>query len=140
MNDFVAGVVSLLLRVIVIAMGLVLFASLLVAAMLLALVWALRAGWARLTGRPVTPWVMGVDPRTGFSTVFRTTERWSAGRRGSSAHGNALYQEKLISQVKGSRHRSRNRQTPPANFPAPAPPPLATRLTGHDLQPQTEEA
>ena len=85
MNDFVAGVVSLLLRVIVIAMGLVLFASLLAAAMLLALVWVLRAGWARLTGRPVTPWVMGVDPRTGFSTVFRTTERWSAGRRGSRA-------------------------------------------------------
>ena len=85
MNDFVAGVVSLLLRVIVIAMGLVLFASLLAAAMFLALVWVLRAGWARLTGRPVTPWVMGVDPRTGFSTVFRTTERWSAGRRGSKA-------------------------------------------------------
>lgn len=85
MSDFVAGVVSLLVRVIVIAMGLVLFASLLVAAMLLALVWVLRAGWARLTGRPVTPWVMGVDPRTGFSTVFRSTERWSAGRRGSRA-------------------------------------------------------
>ena len=85
MNDFVAGVVSLLLRVIVIAMGLVLFASLVVAAMLLALVWVLRAGWARLTGRPVTPWVMGVDPRTGFSAVFRTTERWSAGHRGSRA-------------------------------------------------------
>ena len=85
MNDFVAGVVSLLLRVVVIAMGLVLFASLLAAAMLLALVWVLRAGWARLTGRPVTPWVMGVDPRTGFSKVFRSTERWSAGRRRSRA-------------------------------------------------------
>ena len=32
MNDFVAGAVSLLLRLVVIAMGLVLFASLLVAA------------------------------------------------------------------------------------------------------------
>lgn len=85
MNDFVAGAVSLLLRLVVIAMGLVLFASLLVAAMLLALVWVLRAGWARLTGRPVTPWVMGVDPRTGFSTVFRSTQWWSAGRRGNSA-------------------------------------------------------
>ena len=50
----------------------------------LALVWALRAGWARLTGRPVTPWVMRMDPRTGFSTVFRSTERWSAGRRGAA--------------------------------------------------------
>ena len=84
MNDFVAGVVRLLLRVVVIAMGLVLFASLLVAVMVLALVWALRAGWARLTGRPVTPWVMRMDPRTGFSTVFRSTERWSSGRRGAA--------------------------------------------------------
>ncbi len=85
MNDFVAGVVRLLLRVVVVAMGLMLFASLLVAVTVLALVWVLRAGWARLTGRPVTPWVMGVDPRTGFSTVFRSTQRWSAGRRGNSA-------------------------------------------------------
>jgi len=81
LNDFVAGVVRLLLRVVVIAMGLVLFASLLVAAMVLALVWLLRAGWARLTGRPVTPWVMRMDPRTGFRTVFRSTERWSSVRR-----------------------------------------------------------
>eukprot|EP01030_Chromulinospumella_sphaerica_P000926 gene926-908_t len=66
---------NLLLRVIVIAMGLVLFASLLVAAMLLALVWVLRAGWARLTGRPVTPWVMGVDPRTGFSKDAAASRR-----------------------------------------------------------------
>lgn len=84
MNDFVASVVRLLLRVVVVAMGLVLFASLLVAVMVLALVWALRAGWARLTGRPVTPWVMRMDPRTGFSTVFRSTERWSGGRRGAA--------------------------------------------------------
>ena len=85
MNEFVAGLVRLLLRVVVLAMGLVLFASLLVAALALALVWMLRAGWARLTGKPVTPWAMRMDPRTGFSTVFRSTERWSSGRRGAAA-------------------------------------------------------
>ncbi|MFN4118466.1 hypothetical protein [Acidovorax sp.] len=91
MNDFVSGLVRLLLKVVVVAMGLVLFASLLVAVTLLALVWLLRAGWARLTGRPVTPWVMRMDPRTGFSTVFRSTERWSAygGRGAASGAGNA---------------------------------------------------
>lgn len=89
MNDFVAGVVRVLLRVVVIAMGLVLFASLLVAALVLALVWMLRGGWARLTGRPVTPWAMRMDPRTGFSTVFRSTERWSSGRRGAAAPADA---------------------------------------------------
>ncbi|RQO82065.1 hypothetical protein [Acidovorax sp. FJL06] len=84
MNEFVAGVLRLLLRVVVIAMGLVLFASLVVAALVLALVWMLRAGWARLTGQPVTPWAMRMDPRTGFRTVFRSTERWSSGRRGAA--------------------------------------------------------
>ena len=54
MNEFVAGVLRLVLRVVVVAMGVVLFLSLVAAVMVLALVWALRAGWARLTGKPVT--------------------------------------------------------------------------------------
>ena len=67
----------------VLAMGLVLFVSLLAAAMVLALVWTLRAGWARLTGKPVTPWVMRMDPRTGINTAFRSTQRWSTAARGA---------------------------------------------------------
>lgn len=68
------------LRLVVFTMGLVLFVSLLAAVMVLALMWALRALWARLTGRPVTPWVMRMDPRTGFNTAFRSTQRWSSPR------------------------------------------------------------
>ena len=56
-------------------MGVLFFLSLLAAAAVLALVWGLRALWARLTGRPVTPWVMRMDPRTGWSTVYRSTAR-----------------------------------------------------------------
>jgi len=85
LNEFVAGVLRLVLRVVVVAMGVVLFLSLVAAVMVLALVWALRAGWARLTGKPVTPWVMRMDPRTGFGTVFRSTERWTTARRASPA-------------------------------------------------------
>ena len=59
-------------------MGVLFFLSLLGAAAVLALVWGLRALWARLTGRPVTPWVMRMDPRTGWSTVYRSTARWTA--------------------------------------------------------------
>lgn len=33
--------------------------------------WLLRYAWARLTGRSVTPFVMRVDPRAGFATVWR---------------------------------------------------------------------
>lgn len=85
MNEIVAGLFRFVLRVVLVAMGLVLFLSLLAAVMVLALVWTLRAGWARLTGRPVTPWVMRMDPRSGFSTVFRSSERWSASRRSAPA-------------------------------------------------------
>ena len=85
MNEVVAGVLRLVLRLVVVAMGLVLFVSLLAAVLVLALVWALRAGWARLTGRPVTPWVMRMDPRTGFSTAFRSTQRWSSAPRAAAS-------------------------------------------------------
>jgi hypothetical protein len=54
--------------------GLVLAASLAVAVLLLAAVWGVRYGWARLTGQPVQPWVMRFDPRHGFDR-FRAATR-----------------------------------------------------------------
>ncbi|MGB4925617.1 MAG: hypothetical protein WBP25_03870, partial [Giesbergeria sp.] len=57
---------SWLLRAVVLVAGLVVFLSLLTAVLLLAALWGLRALWARITGRPVMPWVMGVDPRTAW--------------------------------------------------------------------------
>lgn len=77
MNDFVAGLTRWLIRAVVVVAGLVMFLSLLAAVLVLALAWGLRAVWARLTGRPVMPWTMRVDPRTGWRTVYRSTERWS---------------------------------------------------------------
>lgn len=68
------------LRLVVLAMGVLFFLSLLAAAAVLAVVWGLRTLWARLTGRPVTPWAMRMDPRTGWSTVYRSTARWTAQR------------------------------------------------------------
>ncbi len=59
-------------------MGAVLFLSLVAAAAVLALLWGVRALWARLTGRPVVPWAMRMDPRSGWSTVYRSTARWTA--------------------------------------------------------------
>ena len=85
MNDVVAGLVRLLVRVALVAAGLVVFLSLLLAALVLALSWGLRAAWARVTGRPVTPWVMHLDPRSGWSAVYRKGQaRW-----GSAAQGRA---------------------------------------------------
>ena len=65
---------NFLLRVILFAFGLVFAASLAVAVLLLAAVWGLRYGWARLTGKPVTPWVMRFHPGAGFDR-FRAASR-----------------------------------------------------------------
>ena len=54
------------LRLILFFLGLIFAASLAVAVLLLALVWGLRYGWARLTGQPVKPWVMRFNPGSGF--------------------------------------------------------------------------
>ena len=61
-----------LLRLVLLVAGLVCAASLLFAALLFLGLWALRAAWARLTGKPVAPFVWRVDARTGFGSVFRT--------------------------------------------------------------------
>jgi hypothetical protein len=65
---------NFLLRALLFLMGLVFAASLAVAMLLLAAVWGLRYGWARLTGQPVRPWVMRFDPRHGFER-FRAAAR-----------------------------------------------------------------
>ena len=64
-------VFNLLLRLVLLVAGLVFAASLLFAAVLFMLLWGLRALWARITGQPVAPFIMRVDPRTGFGQVFR---------------------------------------------------------------------
>ena len=60
-----------LMRAVLLAAGLLFAASLALAAMLLLAVWGLRMLWAKLTGRPVTPFVMRMDPRSGFSRMYR---------------------------------------------------------------------
>lgn len=65
-------------RLFLLAAGLVFAASLAVGAVLLLALWAVRAGWARLTGRPVKPFVFRINPRAGFGRMYRTSPRGSA--------------------------------------------------------------
>lgn len=77
MNEFVTLVVRWSVRIFLLIAATVFFLSLLAAASLLALVWGARALWAKLTGKPVTPWVMGVSPGAAWSTVYRSRTVWT---------------------------------------------------------------
>ncbi|MDF1484315.1 hypothetical protein PY257_03830 [Ramlibacter sp. H39-3-26] len=66
------------LRLLFVALATVFVLSLLAALGVVALVWGLRVLWARLTGRPMAPWVVRVDPRAGW----RVAERWTVRRGG----------------------------------------------------------
>lgn len=68
---------NLLLRIVLVLAGLVVGASALVVFVLLLALWGVRAGWAKLTGRPVTPFVarthsFGLDEMMRRSRASRT--------------------------------------------------------------------
>ena len=61
--------------------------------MLLAAVWALRYGWAKLTGQPVNPWVMRFHPGQGFDrfrAATRPDEPTAADVAGARARGESV--------------------------------------------------
>ena len=76
--DFVTSVARFLVRAVVLAMGLVFAASLLLVVVALAFLWGLRALWAKLTGQPLSPWVMRVNPGTGWSRASQAASRWQS--------------------------------------------------------------
>lgn len=65
------AIFNVLLKLVLLAAGLVFAASLLFVAVLFMALWGLRAVWAWMTGQPLAPFTMRVDPRTGFGQVFR---------------------------------------------------------------------
>lgn len=76
---------NLVLRVALFAMGLVFAASLLVVAGAVLALWGVRSTWARLTGRPIAPFVFRVDPRAGFGRVYRAGQGTSAAQQPDAA-------------------------------------------------------
>ncbi len=64
-------VFNFLVRVVMVAAGLLFAASLLMVTLLLLVIWGLRSLWARITGQAISPFVMRVDPRTGFTRMYR---------------------------------------------------------------------
>jgi hypothetical protein len=78
--------ITFALRLLFVAAGVVFAASLAIAFAAMAVVWLARAGWARLTGRPVTPFVMRIDPRM-FGRMHRGAGDASRTPRADAATG-----------------------------------------------------
>lgn len=84
-NPRMPTLLTFLLRAVLVAAGLVFALSLAFAFVLLLAVWMLRAAWARLTGRPVAPFVMHMYPRDGFEQMYRRAAQASRTPRADAA-------------------------------------------------------
>jgi hypothetical protein len=62
---------NLLLRLVLVLAGLVFAASVAVIGALMFALWGLRAAWARLTGRPTAPFIVGLHPFGAFADMAR---------------------------------------------------------------------
>ena len=80
-------ILSFLLRAVLVVAGLVFAASLLVVVTLLLALWSVRALWARLTGRPASPFVVRFGPRAGFEEMVRRARTASPTPRADAAAG-----------------------------------------------------
>jgi len=69
--DLLLSLLGFVVRIGLFLAGLVFFASLLVAALLVLAVWLLRALWAKLTGRPVSPWTFQVNRQAVWDRFYR---------------------------------------------------------------------
>lgn len=78
--DLMPTLLSFLLRAMLIAAGLVFALSLAVVFVVLLGLWFLRAAWCRLTGRPVTPFVMRMGPRGAFEEMMRRAQAQQGSR------------------------------------------------------------
>ena len=81
MNDVIAAVLRLLLRVVWVLGGLILLISFLFAVMVAVLALGIRYAWARLTGKPVTPFIFSTfsqNSRAQWGQFKSTTDSWTS--------------------------------------------------------------
>lgn len=75
MERLIKSIFKLVFRLILLAAGLVFLASLMAFGLVLLVLWLVRALFARLTGRPVTPWTFKVNRHAQWSRFYQTSGR-----------------------------------------------------------------
>ncbi len=71
MAELLVRVLGLIVRIGLVVAGLVFFVSLLAAAVLVLAAWLVRALWAKLTGKPVSPWTFKVNRQAAMERFYR---------------------------------------------------------------------
>ena len=70
MTQVIGKIFGLIMRAVFLLTALIFFASLALVAVLVLLLWLLRALWARLTGQPVSPWTFQFKRQTGWPSFY----------------------------------------------------------------------
>jgi hypothetical protein len=84
LKELMNKVFGFVFRVVLVLVGLVFMASLFAAALLVLMVWLLRAAWARLTGQPVMPWTFQVNRQAMWNRFNRAPGAGGARQRDES--------------------------------------------------------
>lgn len=74
MSDVLLKLLGFVVRVGLVLAGLVFFASLMVAGLLVLVVWLLRALWAKLTGQPVSPWTFQMNRQANWQRFYQQAQ------------------------------------------------------------------
>ncbi|OIN90825.1 MAG: hypothetical protein AUJ20_13265 [Comamonadaceae bacterium CG1_02_60_18] len=86
LSDVVMKLLGFVLRLGLLLAGLVFFASLLAAGLVVLMLWLLRALWAKLTGQPVSPWTFQVNRQA----VWQRFNQRGFGPRAASSTDNVV--------------------------------------------------
>lgn len=79
MNEFLTLATRWAVRIVLIVTGAVFFLCLMAVACVLAAVWGVRALWAKLTGRPVAPWVVPMRGAASWSQMYQRAGGFGGG-------------------------------------------------------------
>lgn len=71
LTDWFNAFLGLVLRLALLLAGLVFVATILMLACLMLVLWLLRAAWAKLTGRPVSPWTFEMHRKANWHRFYR---------------------------------------------------------------------
>jgi len=69
-GQVILGILSLIMRGVFLLAAAIFFASLMVVALLVLVLWLLRALWARLTGNPISPWTFAFHRHSAWQRFY----------------------------------------------------------------------